>query len=153
MDVRHCALFALAILIFGGVGGMTARAQCPSALSAGGQAFTSAGGSGSILVTAAQGCLWNVAVAPAWVTLTSSAAGSGNGTVTYQVAVNVAQDRSGAIAIGGAGFTVEQEAGAVPGLVFIGSMAHLAAEEKLDYGLHDCKQRHESGDCAAELFG
>ncbi len=126
MCIRDRALCALAILI---CGGMSARAQCPSALSAGGQAFTSVGGSGSILITAAQGCVWNVTVAPAWVTLTSSAAGSGSGTLTYQVAANAAGDRSGSIAIGGAGFTVEQEAGVLPGLAFMGSMAHLAAEE------------------------
>jgi len=126
MRVRHCALFALAIVIFGG---MTASAQCPSALNAGGEAFTSAGGSGSILITASQGCVWNVTGTPGWVTLTSSATGSGNGTLTYQVAANTAEDRSGAITIGDAGFTVEQEAGVLPGLVFIGSMAHLAAEE------------------------
>src|SRR5665213_4138005 len=126
MRVRHCALFALAIVI---LGGMTARAQCPTALNAGGQAFTSTGGSGSILITAPQGCGWNVTGTPGWITLTSSATGSGNGTLTDQVAANAAEDRSGAIAIGGASFTVEQEAGVLPGLAFIGSMAHLAAEE------------------------
>ena len=125
MRVRKYAILTFAIVC----GGLTLRAQCPSALSAGGQAFTSAGGSGSVLITAALGCLWNVAVAPGWVTLTSSALGSGNGTLTYQVAANAAGDRSGAITIGGASFTVEQEAGALPGLVFIGSLAHLAAEE------------------------
>ena len=42
---------------------------------------------------------------------------------------NAAGDRSSAITIAGVNFTVEQEAGALPGLVFIGSMAHLAAQE------------------------
>jgi hypothetical protein len=108
---------------------MTASAQCSYALNAGGQAFTPAGGIGSIVITASQGCVWNVTDTPGWVTLTSSATGSGNGTLTYQVAVNAGGDRSSAIAIAGVSFTVEQEAGALPGLAFIGSLAHLAAAE------------------------
>ena len=126
MHVRQCALFALAIVI---CGGMTASAQCPYALNAGGQAFTPAGGNGSILITAPQGCAWTVTGTPGWVTLTSSAMGSGNGTLSYQVAVNAAGGRSSAITIAGVSFMVEQSAGVLPGLAFIGSMAHLAAEE------------------------
>jgi hypothetical protein len=126
MRVRQYALIALAIHICGGV---TASAQCPYALNAGGQAFTAAGGNGSIVITAPQGCAWNVTGTPGWVTLTSSAAGSGNGTVTYQVTANAAGDRSSPITIAGVGFTVEQGAGPLPGLAFIGSIAHLAAEE------------------------
>ena len=108
---------------------MTASAQCSYVLNAGGQAFAPAGGSGTIAITAPQGCIWTVTGTPSWVTLTSSATGSGNGTLTYQVAVNAAGDRSSAITLAGLSFTVEQEAGALPGLAFIGSMAHLAAEE------------------------
>jgi hypothetical protein len=126
MHVRQCALFALGIVI---CGGMTASAQCPFSLNEGGQAFAPAGGNGSILITAPPGCAWNVTGSPGWVTLTSSATGSGNGALTYEVAVNATGDRSGAITIGASGFTVEQEADPLPGLAFIGSMAHLAAEE------------------------
>jgi len=108
---------------------MTASAQCSYALNAGGQAFAQDGGSGSIAITTQLGCAWSVTDTPAWVTLTSSATGIGNGTVTYQVAVNAVGDRSGDLTIAGANFTVEQLAGVMPGLVFIGSMAHLAAEE------------------------
>ena len=126
MHVRPCAWFALAVAV---CGGMTASAQCSYVLNAGGQAFGPAGGNGSIAITAPQGCAWTVTGNPAWVTLTSSATGSGNGTLTYQVAANAAGDRSSAITVDSATFTVEQEAGALPGLAFIGSMAHLAAEE------------------------
>jgi len=126
MHVRQYALFALAIVICGGV---TASAQCSYGLNAGGQAFTPAGGNGSIAITAPQGCAWNVTGIPGWVTLTSSATGSGNGTVTYLVAVNAGGDRSSAIALAGVSFTLEQEAGTLPGLAFIGSLAHLAAAE------------------------
>ena len=126
MQVRRCALFALAIFVLGGV---TASGQCSYALNAGGQGFTAAGGNGSIAITAPPGCAWNVSGTPGWVTFTSSATGIGNATLTYLVTVNAAGDRSSVITIAGASFTVEQEAGALPGLAFIGSMAHLAAEE------------------------
>jgi hypothetical protein len=43
--------------------------------------------------------------------------------------VNTVADRSSAITISGASFTVEQETGVMPGLAFIGSISHLAAEE------------------------
>ena len=125
MQVRR-TLLALAIVV---CGRMTASAQCSYALNAGGQAFAQDGGSGSIAITTQLGCAWSVTDTPAWVTLTSSATGIGNGTVTYQVAVNAVGDRSGDLTIAGANFTVEQLAGVMPGLVFIGSMAHLAAEE------------------------
>ena len=126
MDVRQYALFALAVVV---CGGMTASAQCSYTLNAGGQAFPPAGGNGSILIAAPQGCAWNVTATPGWVTLTSSTTGSGNATLTYQVAVNGAGDRSSAITVAGVSFTIEQESGVLPGLAFIGSMAHLAAEE------------------------
>jgi hypothetical protein len=126
MHVRQYSLFALVILF---CGGMTASAQCSYALNAGGQAFAAAGGNGSIGITAPQGCAWNVTATPGWVLLTSSAAWSGNGTLTYQVAANAGGDRTADITIAGVNFTVEQEAGALPGLAFIGSMAHIAAEE------------------------
>lgn len=132
MHIRQGASFALAVLIFGG---MIARAQtsnstlCSYALNASGQGFPPGGGNGDILITAPQGCAWNATGTPGWVTLTNSATGSGNGTLTYQVAVNAAGDRSSAILLAGVSFTVEQEAGVLPGLAFIGSMAHLTAEE------------------------
>jgi hypothetical protein len=126
MHVRQRALFALAVTFCGGT---TASAQCSYVLNAGGQAFAPAGGSGTIAITAPQGCLWTVTGTPSWITLTSSATGTGNGTFAYQVAVNAGGDRSSPITIAGLTFTVEQEAGALPGLAFIGSMAHLAAEE------------------------
>ena len=124
MHVRQYALFALVIW-----GGMTASAQCSYSLNAGGRTFAPTGGNGSIAIAAPPGCTWNVTSTPVWLTLTSSATGSGTGTLTYQVAVNAAGDRSSAITIAGVNFTVEQEAGVLPGLAFIGSMAHLAAEE------------------------
>jgi len=104
-------------------------AQCTYALSPGGQAFPSADGNGNIGITAPRGCAWSVSDAPSWVTFTSSTSGTDSGTLSYQVAANSGPTRAGAITIAGSSFTVEQGALSIPGLSFIGSMPHIAAEE------------------------
>ncbi len=102
---------------------------CNYALSAGGQAFSPAGGNGTVGVTVANGCDWSVSGAPSWVTISGAGNGTGNGSVNYQVQANAGADRSATMTVAGISFTVEQEAGSIAGLNFIGSMAHLAAEE------------------------
>ncbi|MEO8051838.1 MAG: hypothetical protein ABI833_15580 [Acidobacteriota bacterium] len=127
MHTKKYRLFALILLISCD---LAATAQtCLFSLNAGGQAFAPAGGSGSIVITASQGCAWTVTGTPSWVTLTSSPNGSGTATLNYQVAVNGGMGRSSALAIAGVSFTLEQAAGTLPGLAFIGSIAHLAAAE------------------------
>ena len=108
---------------------ITGSLPCTYSFSSYGQAFPSSGGAGNIAITVVPGCLWTVGALPPFATLTSSASGSGNGTVTYTVAVNSGGDRSGTFTINGQNFTIEQEAASIAGLNFIGSMAHLAAEE------------------------
>ena len=76
---------------------------CTYAISAGGQAFTAAGGSGSFSVTTTAGCSWTAVSSAPWITSTSN--GTGNGSVTYQVAANTGAARSGSITIGGLTFT------------------------------------------------
>jgi len=103
-------------------------AGCTYALSAGGQVFPAAGGSGSVGITAPAGCAWSVSGAPAWITLISSMSGTGDSTISYQVAPNVGTANTATITIAEIPFTVEQQ-GNTPGLNFIGSLAHLLAEE------------------------
>ena len=104
---------------------------CTYSLSAGGQAFTAAGGNGSVNITAGPGCVWTIPDIPTWIVITGYPPNGGNGTVTYEIAANGAGDRSVILTGNGLTYTVEQEAsvGAIPGLGVIGSMAHLAAEE------------------------
>jgi hypothetical protein len=102
---------------------------CNYALSSGGQAFPPAGGNGTLGVTVPAGCDWTLSGAPSWVTISGAANGIGNGSVNYQVQANSGADRSATMTVAGISFTVEQEAGSIAGLNFIGSMAHLAAEE------------------------
>ena len=67
------------------------------------------GGSGSITVTAAQGCAWQARSNVNWITLTSPVTGVGNGSVNYSVAANPeTRGRKGTITIAGKSFTVKQ---------------------------------------------
>jgi hypothetical protein len=61
-----------------------------------------------------------------WVTFASGASGTGNGTVTYQVAANTGSPRSGTLTVAGLSFSVD-ESGSVTGLVSAGSIAQLAS--------------------------
>jgi photosystem II stability/assembly factor-like uncharacterized protein len=105
-----------------------ATPRCDFSLGLSGQAFSSAGGIGTITITTAPGCPWSIGNLPAWVTLTSAASGMGSGTVTFQVLPNSGADQSGSFTIAGQSFTIEQESTSIPGLNFVGSMPHLAAE-------------------------
>ncbi len=65
--------------------------------------------SGTVSVTAPGGCNWTATSDEAWITITSGASGSGNGTVSYSVAANPAGDgRFGALAIAGHLFFIGQ---------------------------------------------
>ena len=74
-------------------------------------AFTPAGGSGVVNVTAAAGCDWTASTTEAWVVITEGAAGSGNGTVRYDVAPNEGtRQRVGLVRIAGQVHTVVESA-------------------------------------------
>ena len=87
---------------------------CEYAISPTSQSFTSAGGNGSVTVTATSGCNWGVTNSIPWVTITSPQSGTGNGTVNYTVAVNTGAQRSGTMTIAGKVFTVTQSGSGGP---------------------------------------
>jgi hypothetical protein len=100
---------------------------CASSLNYSGQAFSAAGGSGTVTVTAPSGCQWTASSQLSWVAITAGASGNGNGAVAFQVAANSGAARSGAIAIAGFPFTVEQSAASPAGLSTIGSIAQVTS--------------------------
>jgi hypothetical protein len=104
-----------------------AASACTYAISPGGQAFTAAGGTGTINITAGAGCPWTAASAASWITITGVGTGSGNGSVTFQAAPNTGADRSGSVTVAGLSFTVEEAAASITGLASAGSMAQLAS--------------------------
>ena len=68
------------------------------------------GGPGSVTVTAPQGCAWTAVSNVSWIAVTGGASGSGNGTVSYNVAVYTGKpkNRNGTLTIAGATFSVKQ---------------------------------------------
>ena len=103
--------------------------SCTYSLSSGGQAFPPAGGDGSVNITAEPGCQWTIPNIPSWIVITGYPPNGGNGTVTYEVGRNGAGARSITLTGNGLSYTIEQEAASISGSIFVGSMAHLAAEE------------------------
>ena len=79
---------------------------CTGSLDLPSASFGAGGGSGSVDVSAS--CDWTAASNAAWITVTSGASGSGNGSVGYSVASNTGFQRSGVIGIAGQTFTVTQ---------------------------------------------
>ena len=66
---------------------------------------------GTVAVAALGGCAWTATSSAAWVTITSGATGSGNGTVGYSVAANpTTSSRTATLTIGGQSFTITQAA-------------------------------------------
>jgi len=88
-----------------------AGAGCTFSIDPSSQNIKAAGGSGFLRVTAESGCQWTAAQNPdgTFITVTSGATGSGNGTVAYQVSPNPTTDsRSGTLKVAGNTFTVTQ---------------------------------------------
>jgi len=74
------------------------------------QSFAGGGGNGTVNVTANLGsCAWTATTSSPFITITSGASGTGNGSVQYSVAANAsAGSRSDGITIAGQTFTVYQ---------------------------------------------
>ena len=73
---------------------ITAGAPCSYSLSANNQSFSSSGGPGSVNVVTTSGCAWTATSNANFVSITSGASGTGNGTVSYTVAANTSTARS-----------------------------------------------------------
>jgi plastocyanin len=88
-----------------------APAPCTFTLAPTSASVPSTASSASVSVTAASGCAWTAVSSSGFLTVTSGASGSGNGTVGYNVAANTTTSaRSGSITIAGQTFTVTQAA-------------------------------------------
>ena len=91
-----------------------AALSCTYSVSPTSQSVAASGGTGSTGITAPAGCAWTgVSNNTSWLTVTSGASGSGNGTVAFSAAANpTTGQRSGTLTIGGRTFTVNQAAAA-----------------------------------------
>jgi Fibronectin type III domain/Putative binding domain, N-terminal len=87
----------------------TVPSSCSSAITPGSASLTAAGGTRSVTVTTQSTCSWTTANPASWVTITSGAAGTGNGTVKYSVSANTTSGpRTAAMTVAGAIFSVTQ---------------------------------------------
>ncbi len=85
---------------------------CVFTLSPSLQAFVVAGGTGSTSVSTGAACAWTAVPSDPWIKITSGAAGTGNGTVSYSVGTNgTGSQRTGQIAIGDKTLVISQEGG------------------------------------------
>lgn len=91
------------------VGAIFDVGSCAFTLSTSAAAVTAAGGTGTVGVATDSGCAWSVSSPASWVTITSPATGTGNGTVSYNVAASTnGVTRTAALSIAGQTFTITQ---------------------------------------------
>lgn len=101
---------------------------CNYVISPAGQGFPASGGTGSFNVGAGTSCPWTAASDESWITVTSGASGTGNGTVNYSVtSFSGSSPRTGTLSIAGQAASVRQmhtaDTTAPSGSVFIDSGA------------------------------
>jgi hypothetical protein len=78
------------------------------------QNFSANGGAGTFQVVTGAGCAWSASsLAGSWLTITSGS-GTGNGTITFNVAANTGGARSGQILYMGSFYTINQAASSSP---------------------------------------
>ncbi|MGD0499334.1 MAG: M36 family metallopeptidase [Bryobacteraceae bacterium] len=87
---------------------ITQTAPCSYSVSPASQTFIAAGGPATIAVTAAAGCAWTASSPLSWVSITSGATGTGNGSVAIQAASNGDTNRSGSITVAGQSVPIHQ---------------------------------------------
>jgi hypothetical protein len=83
---------------------------CTYAIAPSSQSIGAAGGAGTVAVSTQTGCSWTARSNASWITIASGASGSGNGSVSFGVALNIGASRTGTLTIAGRTFTVTQAA-------------------------------------------
>jgi hypothetical protein len=102
---------------------------CSALLGASGALSSFAGGTFSVSVTEGSGCGWNaVSNATSFLTVTSGASGTGNGTVTFSVTQNTGLARQGTLTIAGQTFTVNQGAALLSPLAVTPASGNVATQ-------------------------
>jgi hypothetical protein len=90
---------------------VTQAQGCSYTLAPDSASVPASGGSVPVTVTAGPGCGWTAASNDPWITIASTTAASGNGTVQLNVAATTGPNRSGTATIAGRTFTLNQGQG------------------------------------------
>jgi hypothetical protein len=86
-------------------------AACTYSLSPSSRSVTSAATAGTLALTSnLASCTWSITSSAAWLTVSSATSGSGNATISYNVAANSGEIRTATLTVGGRTFTVTQDA-------------------------------------------
>ncbi|HUE89852.1 MAG TPA: BACON domain-containing carbohydrate-binding protein [Vicinamibacterales bacterium] len=86
-----------------------AAATCSYTLTPSALSIAAAGGAGGpVTVSTSAGCAWTAVSNASWITVTAGQSGSGSGTVSFTVAANSGDSRTGTLSIAGQTFTVTQ---------------------------------------------
>ena len=93
---------------------MQEAAQCQFSITPGEQTFSSIDGDGSVAVAAPTGCTWTARSNAPFITITSGASGSGNGTVEFHLPANFGSSRTGTLTIADRTYTLTQLAPGAP---------------------------------------
>jgi len=89
--------------------------NCTYSIGSTSQSIGAGGGAGqAISVTAPAGCAWSATSGAPWLTISSGASGTGNGSVTFTAAANTGVQRTGTLSIAGQTYTVTQAAATNP---------------------------------------
>jgi len=89
--------------------------SCTYSIGSTSQNIGAAAGDGpAVSVTAPAGCAWTATSGALWLTISSGASGTGNGSVTFTAAANTGAQRTGTLSLAGQTFTVTQAAGTPP---------------------------------------
>ena len=99
------------VIVAGQAVSVTQGNGCSFAISPDSRSLPASGGSSAVTVTAAAGCAWTAKSNASWITVSSGASGSGNGTVNLTIASTSGPGRSGTVTIAGRTFTVNQGQG------------------------------------------
>ncbi len=92
-------------------------AKCAYSISVGSITRASYGYAGSVAVIASTGCQWSASSNASWLTVTSRASGSGNGTVTFLAAFNTTKStRNAVLTVAGYAITITETASTSPTL-------------------------------------
>jgi hypothetical protein len=90
---------------------VTQSAACSYTINPASQAAAAGGGAGTTIgVTTANGCAWTATSNAAWLTISSGASGTGNGSVAFTIAANTGAQRTGTLTVAGQTFSVTQAA-------------------------------------------
>ena len=87
---------------------------CTYSLAASSLSAPATASTGTVNVTSGSTCTWTAVSNVPWVTVTSGAAGTGDGSVGFSIAANTGAARSGTLTIATQTFTVNQAAGTAP---------------------------------------